>query len=227
MSESENKQDQYEKIEDEKTEALARYIESLGLESLARDISEERIVRRILESRIAYDYYSVQSEIWKDRSEKALERAVSAQALLFDKAASYNNVVLTLGYAGFFAIWNIVSNQLKPAENAVIGLSLGISLGIFISWTILISVLLTLKVRRYAVIAGTEFNTLSDEIEAHKQAEDKAKRASFRLQRFWPFVFFDTVLTSLFPGLLLLLELLDFITGFEWDLTENIWNWFT
>ena len=224
MSESEHKTD--ERLEDERIDALARYIDALGLKDLARDISDERFMRRMLEARIAYDYYSVQSEIAKDRAEKALEWAVSAQASLFDKASSYNNVVLTLGYAGFFAIWNTVSEHLEPVENALVGLSLGTSLVTFIGWTILNSFLLTVNVRRYAVIVGTKFETFSDELEAHKQAEDKVKRANLRIQRFWPFVFLVTVITGFVPILLLLLELLDLIGGFEWDLAGTIWNWF-
>ncbi|MFX0547499.1 hypothetical protein ACEWPL_018425 [Roseovarius sp. S1116L3] len=89
-------------LEDAKIDELVTYIRSLGLSDLANNISDEKFMRRMLDARVTYDYYALQSEIWNDRSERALEFAVSAQASLFDKAASYNNIVVTLGYAGFF-----------------------------------------------------------------------------------------------------------------------------
>lgn len=215
------KQDQW-KSEDEKIDALVTYIRSLGLEKLATDISEEKFMRRILDARISYDYHVLQSEIWKDRSEKALDWAVSVQAALFDKASTYNNVVLTLGYAGFFAIWSMVSAHLEKTENAFIGASLGLSLLLFICWTLLNSFLFTLNIRHYALIAGTEFDTYEDELEAHKKAEDKVNRAVLRLQRFWPLVFALTVITGLAPGLVLLVELLYQIGGVDLGIVEKV-----
>lgn len=115
----------------------------------------------------------------------------------------------------------MVSGQLEKSENAFIGACLGFSLLLFICWTLLNSVLLTLNIRRYAIIAGTEFDTFEDELEAHKKAEDKVNRAVLRLQRFWPLVFAVSAITGLAPGVVLLAELLYQIGGVDLGIVEK------
>ncbi len=208
--------------DEEKEEDIISYLRSIGATKFADFIAEERLVRRVLEARIEYDYYSWQAEIWKDREEKALEFAVSAQAMLFDKSANYNNVIVTLGYAGFFSVWSLVSDELTRNENAFVGLFLGVSLLLFVFWTLRVSVLLALNVRRYAVIAGTTFQTFDEELNAHKLAEERTTRAMLRAQRHWPFFFILTTLSGLVAGITVLAELFFQIVGIELDLVENL-----
>ncbi|MCW9043271.1 MAG: hypothetical protein OQK05_07995 [Pseudopelagicola sp.] len=226
MTDHEGNDDKKEQSADDKIEALTAYLVALGLEDLARDISEERFARRVVEARIAYDYHSLQSEIWKDRHDKALEFEVSRQAALFDKAATYNNVVVTLGYAGFFSVWSLVSQELSRTENAFVGLTLGFSLLVFIAWTLTNSTLLTVNFRRYAVIEGTEFSTFEEALDAHKSAEDKTKRAVLRLQRFWPYVFVSSTVPALAAGATVLAELLFQLGGVELRLVDRVWSHF-
>ncbi|WP_143079942.1 hypothetical protein [Roseinatronobacter thiooxidans] len=49
---------------------------------------------------------SVFSTYDEDRNrEKLVDFLVNVQAKTFDKAASYNNIVVSLGFAGFFTLW--------------------------------------------------------------------------------------------------------------------------
>lgn len=207
--------------EDEEIARLRDYLERLGVFKLARDIEDEKFARRIVEGKAAIDYWSIQSAIGQERSEKALEWSISHQAALYDKAATYNNITITLGYAGFFTIWSRVADQLGPTENAFVGLTLGVSLLLFIGWTLAGSVLLTMNFRRYAIIVNQEFDSFDDELDAHKQAEDKVKRAALRMQRFWPFTFGATVIFALLPALLLLSELLLQVAGVD---ISQVWQ---
>ncbi|WP_187430439.1 hypothetical protein ROLI_006000 [Roseobacter fucihabitans] len=88
--------------EDRKVDALVDYVRSIGLERMARDISDERFVRRILDSQLWINSYNIQKSIEDERQTNIEERLITFQSQLFDKAASYNNIVITFGYAGFF-----------------------------------------------------------------------------------------------------------------------------
>ncbi|MFX0547480.1 hypothetical protein ACEWPL_018320 [Roseovarius sp. S1116L3] len=125
----------------------------------------------------------------------------------------------------FFAIWNMTAGQFEDIENAFIGINLAISLMVFIMWTVLNGFMLTLNTRRYAIIAGTDFETFASELEAHRKAEDEVKRGVLRLQKFWPLVFIITVFFGLTPGCLLLAELLYVIGGVELEIIEKAWQW--
>ena len=210
--------------DDQTLDSLIQYLRSLGVTNLADEISEERFARRILEGRVNYDYWMLQSEIWKDRHDKALESAVSLQASLYDKAASYNNVVITLGYAGFFSVWNLVSEELSRNENALVALLLGSSLLVFVCWTLLNSLFVTLNFKRYASILNQDFQTFDEELEAHRLVEDKTKRSVLRLQRFWPAVFLISALTGLLAGLLVMTELFLQISGIELNFAKTFWG---
>lgn len=210
--------------EDKKLEELVRYIRSLGLERLANDIAEERFARRLIESRIAYDYYAVQGQIWKSIEERALENSVSVQAALFDKASSYTNVVTTLGYAGFFSVWSLVSGELTRTENALVGFCLGISLLIFVLWTLIMTALITMNFRKYAIIDSSEFSTFDETLDAHKTAEEKINRANLRMQRYWPFQFILSSVSALVAGTIVLVELFLQIIGIEFDLLNTIFG---
>jgi hypothetical protein len=61
---------------------------------------------------------------------------VEIQSQLFDKAATYSNLIMVAGYAGVFTIWGNIKTQLTPATNLWIALLLGFSLCAFICYQI-------------------------------------------------------------------------------------------
>lgn len=207
---------------DEQTQKIIEYVARLGADKFADDIHDERIARRIFELRQVADYYSVQAEIWGDRSENALSNAIKVQAAMYDKAASYNNIVATLGYAAFFTIWTIVSPELSLATNGVIGLLLGASVLIFIGWTLFLSVLVTKSFSRYGVIAYSKFETFAEELEAHKKAEEQASLEVLKIQRWWPLQFSIATFSGFSAGVYLLVKLGLITAGFDPDFERII-----
>ena len=208
--------------EDDELEILLGRLRQLGVHKLAHEISEERFARRVFESRMLYDYYSVQEAIWADRSNRALEDAVKAQSLLFDKAAAYNNVVSTLGYAGFFGIWTIVAPSLQASANAFVALMLGFSLAVFVWSTISTSIRLAFNSRRFAIIAGSDFKTHDEEIQAHRNAEDKINRANLIAQKQWPYIFSASILPAVVAGFYLFGEFILQIVGVDYTFFDKL-----
>lgn len=61
---------------------------------------------------------------------------VEIQSQLFDKAATYSNLIMVAGYAGAFTVWGNIKSQLTAEANLWIALLLGFSLCAFVSYQI-------------------------------------------------------------------------------------------
>ncbi|SLN39327.1 hypothetical protein PEL8287_01936 [Roseovarius litorisediminis] len=208
--------------DDRRVNALVEYIRSLGLERMARDISDERIAGRIHDRQLWINSYDIQKSIEDDRQENIEQRFITFQAQLFDKAANYNNIVITFGYAGFFAIWNFVSDRLHSWDTALIALLLGSSLLVFIFWTLSVSFHNAFAMRKLTGIYLAEFENTEDKIAAIVEKESKINLGLMRLQRIWLFVFFFTVATGFSAGLALIVLMLCRVLGIDFDLFD-IW----
>lgn len=49
-------------------------------------------------------------------------------------ASTYSTVIIGAGYAGFFALWNMVDKSLAPWAHALSGILIGLSLLLFVGW---------------------------------------------------------------------------------------------
>jgi hypothetical protein len=61
---------------------------------------------------------------------------IQIQSQLFDKAATYSNLIMVGGYAGTFTVWGNTRGQLPANANILIALLLGFSLSIFIGYQV-------------------------------------------------------------------------------------------
>src|SRR5262245_33987545 len=61
---------------------------------------------------------------------------VEIQSQLFDKSATYSNLIMVGGYAGAFTIWGNTKAELPGKANVAIALLLGFSLCVFIFYQI-------------------------------------------------------------------------------------------
>lgn len=90
---------------DEELEKNLKYLLDIGFRRLTREIPEERVALRSVELQTAIHTFELESFFEIRRQEEIEDRLIRFNSQLFDKASTYNNVVATLGYAGFFAIW--------------------------------------------------------------------------------------------------------------------------
>lgn len=202
--------------EDEEIARLTNYLSRLGLKDLASEIHDLKYVNRDLAARLAADYWSMNIELWKMKEDRLIQDAITIQSGLFDKSSSYNTVIMSLGYAGFFAIWSSINLNISTTQNAIIGFLLGSSLLIFIIWTMIVSAAITIMIRRRAVTLNKEYDSRQDLIDAHMEVDKNTDKISNRLQRYWPFAFIFSVITGLSAGIYLLALLTEQMIGFRW-----------
>lgn len=201
---------------DAQVDSLIDYFHRIGQVRIAREINNEHFARKISELEAERRLHQLDDAVLQMRLDRFVEDQISIQSATFDKASSYNNIVLTLGYAGFFAIWNMVATHLSFVTNAWIGSLLGLSLLLFIIWTLISSVMMTRQIAERATILGQEFSTQRDFFAAVQEADFSAQKRYFALQKYWPWIFSTTASTGLLAGLILLANLLSVIVGFEW-----------
>lgn len=56
---------------------------------------------------------------------------------LIDKVVNYHTVVLAIGYAGFFVLWEKADSTQFPLLHGVAGLLIGFSMFVFVVWTLM------------------------------------------------------------------------------------------
>jgi hypothetical protein len=110
----------------------------------------------------------------------------------YGHAQAYTTVVLLAGYAGFFAVWTFLKQDLSKGQVFSSGLLIALSLSSYIIWEIYQAfhrsqALLGLN---KAVLDPKNFDTLLAEYK--KTQQDR----TIRLGRIWIFVFGFTVLTG-------------------------------
>lgn len=211
------------KQEDHEIEALVSYIRGLGLEKLAQEISDERFAKKILENQVWINSYNLQRSIEDELQANLEQRLLAFQSQLFDKAASYNNIVISFGYAGFFAIWNFVSTDLHSWDTAVIAVLLGSSLLVFIGWTLTIAFLNSFSTRKLAAVYTKEFESKDEKLEAIALEEEQISRKHMKLLKAWFVVFFFTVTTGFLAGVALIVLMLGQVIGVPFNLFD-LWQ---
>lgn len=68
---------------------------------------------------------------------KQVEAFVQLQEKQMSNQASYTNLILVAGYAGYFAFWSTLVAKIPQWTFAVCGLLITVSLTIFIAWEIM------------------------------------------------------------------------------------------
>ena len=148
-----------------------------------KDLVEQRLRAGEKNSETVFNHLKTQ--------ETAMQRqrfmeAAQAPGENLDRALAYNNVVLTVGYAGFFALWSIVKEMEWPRTHAVAGLLIAFSLVFFVGWEVL---------RMYL-----QANYLRGKIQDREAGKfDNLRDGEIRkdptgwLMMVWPYVFYITV----------------------------------
>lgn len=202
--------------EDEKVGSLIDYFYRIGQPRLAQEINNEHFGRKINEILTETRFAELDQQLLEIRQSRFLEDQISIQSATFDKASSYNNIVLTLGYAGFFAIWNMVATELSVQVNTWVGFLLGVSLFAFVVWTLLSSVFTTRQIANRAKLLSREFETQEEFFSSLSLFDGQMRRSALAFQRWWPLVFTFTALTGLGAGAIVMFHLVKSIVGISW-----------
>ncbi len=116
-----------------------------------------------------------------------VDRQIQAQRELADKfqaqVVSYANVVIGFGYAGFFALWSMVSGKgvMPPWAHSASGLLIGSSLTLYVGWEVIKMIWTALYVRKaHAKLADEEGILTVNALVAMSQRHER--------RTYWPWV---------------------------------------
>lgn len=154
-----------------------------------------------------------------------IEQQIKVNSAVFDKVAAYNNLVITIGYAGSFAIWNFVKDKMHTWDTLIIAFLLGISIFLFILWTLVNSFINTNKMRNISLVLTDETSSNSDKIYKLDQIRHSERVNYLKFMQAWFCVFLISAITGMTAGLMLLL--LIFLNIFSIDFSYyNIVQYF-
>ena len=135
-----------------------------------------------------------------DPTDELLAKIQSFQTESLQKTQAYNNVVVSLGYAGMFAIWQFVAEDMPPRDNALVAVLFGLSLLGFVLWILITSIGGQLR----AVAAVKELmdphTSNHTKLALMKRHEDNVRSKHARVLITWQLLFGFAVLTGLAAG---------------------------
>lgn len=113
--------------------------------------------------------------------------------------SAYNAVIIGVGYAGFFALWNLVKGGDRPGLYAFAGLMIALSLMLYVGWEVGQMIYRTLQLQR--ITRQLETNPRIDALQAFAEGMRGIERSAFR---WWKIVLVPCVATGLLGGAALL-----------------------
>lgn len=143
--------------------------------------------------------------------EKQVQVALELMARLHSNSVSYANLILVAGYAGFFAFWSTLENNLPKWLHALSGLLIVLSLLFFLTWEVVKMIWSAFTLRRIEH-QMTQRPPGADTMTQFQQALNAYDR---RVGRLWVWFLLPTIVFGLGGGLALLV-------GFGWNLWSAI-----
>lgn len=180
------------------------------------------VAQIILEEHVRLIHEKVEMAFEERRQDEIDSRLLSMHAGLFEKATVYNNTVVTIGYAGFFAIWSFTSDAIPENDTNLIAALLGISLLTFVSWTLFASLLSAANVRRIAPVYLKEFSSRSERIAAIIEKERQGDVALMRVNAIWPYIFAISAISGFLAGILLIIHAIAKATSVDLKMLDAI-----
>ena len=130
------------------------------------------------------------------------ERRLKLVESSWDKASAYDTAITVAGYAAFFGLWSGVADDVSPAARTLTAALMGVSLLLYISWTLLVMITRHSYDREFVGTIAKSQEPI-DAINDWDTIERKKIRALIGVQSFWMPVFGTAVLTGLSGALLL------------------------
>lgn len=116
----------------------------------------------------------------------------------FSKNQAYTNVIMSVGYAGYFVLWSSINSRIPDAFMRVSVFAMILSLGAFIFFEIYKMTILAIQGRQF--IKMLEYNE-GDEMSALARYEVAHARLVMKANRPWPFVLVFTAVMAVFSAL--------------------------
>ena len=129
----------------------------------------------------------------KDDVEKRKTEILRIYSALYDKAATYVNIIMAIGYAGFFAVWSNMKVYMSAFDMRLSALCMLTSVVIFVMWEV---------AKMY--ITSANLHQVQDILKFHAEFDAKLialyqqeAMINVHFMRLWPIVLFLTIVTAL------------------------------
>ena len=134
-------------------------------------------------------------------NQNSLNQFEESQLALYDKAAAYTKIIISLGYGGFFIAWSGTKQYLSPRALVASALCETVSLIIFVGfeiWRTNVSNSLQIKFAKARNKPAADFHAA---IETYKQDAQLREKPRFAAQ---PYIFWVCAFTGLAGGVILI-----------------------
>jgi len=138
----------------------------------------------------------------REDQQRRIDVTVAILAALYDKAATYTNLVIAAGFAGFFAVWVNVRDELSKTELLLSGLCISFALAIFVFWEVAVMLYTSRTLGRLqnALKAPQErFDAVMDQTQKDSDVE------SLRIRRYWFVILILTIIPAVIGAGVLML----------------------
>jgi hypothetical protein len=144
------------------------------------------------------------------RQNNPFDQFIKAQLQLFEKGESYSKVIILLGYAGIFAVWNYVKDVLTVKGMMLSAISVGISLLVYVSWEIM---LMYGRATAHNNFNRLIFKTPEEFAKAYEEFSENNRKQMVADVRFWRVMLLITIGFGYAGTLLLLYNAAAKLTG--------------
>lgn len=130
----------------------------------------------------------------KDEYEKVLNEKTKLVSSIFDKSSAYINMVVMIGYVGFFTVWNNLKSQMTDFEMANAGFGITISGLVYVIWVVYTMIFMAEVSKGKGEVLRSSPDEFFSEWKKVEKLQDEKRLA---INRFWPLALAATIL----PGL--------------------------
>lgn len=137
----------------------------------------------------------LQAKAQAQEEEKFVKAQSDITIKVFERSASYNNVILVAGYAGAFTIWSFTRPQLTDKANIAVALSLLVSLSAFIVFEV-VKMAMTGRLIKKKLKVFQSAITIEGRMKALKDIEESNASVLAAFHGYWAVTMFITVVSA-------------------------------
>lgn len=130
----------------------------------------------------------------------------SLHAAITEEARKYTNLIMVVGYAGIFGLWQMVRSALTSHSDAIVGISIGLSIMLFALFEVYKMIDGSILAHQLEKLLRneTDFSDL-ERLQAWGKYTEESKR---RIARSWIWFLIPTVVTGFGAGIYLIFILM-------------------
>ena len=148
---------------------------------------------------------NIESKLTGDQNDlkRKMDDYISSNVKIFDRADTYSKAILLGGYAGLLAIWSYCKDILTHKSTAIIGLSIGLSLFLYISWQIYTTIYMQKRHLQFHKLIERDPSSFFVELEKFNESN---KKESAHFVKYWAILLWPTVIFGYLGAFMLFLN---------------------